>query len=388
MTKGSGTNLLRNRIIRIITLIAIISGSYLYGILTYKNHIFPYNMLEARNNAIKMPEAVKGLKAELKKYQNAQVEDLISIRSSDDIYEARNALVKFLWGEKGIPIDKPPLLIRSEGKGELFKSISSIERIDKLIVKMDFGFESHIFHFLPKNNNGKAILFHQGHKSHYMKGKLLKELLDRGYSVVAFCMPLLCLNNRPTVVLPRLGQFKIDSHDQMRFITIQSGHQLKLFIEPVVMILNYLQKNYEYRHIAMIGISGGGWTTTLAAAIDERIKSSFPVAGSYPIYLRSGFSDEWGDWEETITELYSTINYVEIYILGGYGVGREQVQVINKYDPCCFGGIKWQSYSDIVRRRVQELGQGKWDLFQDDTHNKHEISDGSMKMILSILRNK
>ncbi len=221
-----------------------------------------------------------------------------------------------------------------------------------------------------------------------MKGRHLKQFLDRGYSVVVFCMPLLCLNSRPTVVLPRLGQMKITSHDQMRFINVQSGHQLRFFIEPVVVILNYLQRNFEYRHIAMIGISGGGWTTTLAAAIDDRIKSSFPVAGSYPIYLRSGSSEEWGDWEETVTELYNTVNYFEIYILGGYGVGREQVQVINKYDPCCFSGIKWQTYSDIVRRRIQELGQGKWDLFLDDAHYKHQISDGSMKMILSNLNNK
>jgi len=388
MTKGSGTNLLRNRIIRIITMIAIISGSYLYGILTYRNRIFPYNMLEAKKDTTEPPGAAKDLTAELKQYHNTQVEELISIKSSADVYEARSMLINFFWGRKGIPTDKPPLLIQSEGNGEFFKSMSSIERIDKLIVKMDFGLESHIFHFLPKDNNGKIVLFHQGHKNYYMKGRHLKLFLDRGYSVVVFCMPLLCLNSRPTVVLPRLGQMKITSHDQMRFINVQSGHQLKFFIEPVVVILNYLQRNFEYRHIAMIGISGGGWTTTLAAAIDDRIKSSFPVAGSYPIYLRSGSSEEWGDWEETVTELYNTVNYFEIYILGGYGVGREQVQVINKYDPCCFSGIKWQTYSDIVRRRIQELGQGKWDLFLDDAHYKHQISDGSMKMILSNLNNK
>jgi len=384
----SGTNTLRNKIIRIITLIALIGGSYLYGILTYRNHLFPYNMLEPMNNTNRMQERANNLQADLKQYHNIQVEELISIKSSADIYKVRSMLINFFWGRKGIPTDKPPLLIQSKGKGELFKSISSIERIDKLIVKMAFGLESHIFHFLPKDNNGKIILFHQGHRNYYMKGRHLKQFLDRGYSVVVFCMPLLCLNSRPSVVLPRLGQIKITSHDQMRFIKIQSGHQLKFFIEPVVVMLNYLQRNYEYRHIAMIGISGGGWTTTLAAAIDDRIKSSFPVAGSYPIYLRSGSSEEWGDWEETVTALYNTINYFEIYILGGYGVGREQVQVINKYDPCCFGGIKWQTYSDIVRRRIQELGLGKWDLFLDDTHYEHQISDGSMKMILANLQNK
>ncbi len=138
MTKGSGTNLLRNRIIRIITMIAIISGSYLYGILTYRNRIFPYNMLEAKKDTTELPGATKDLTAELKQYHNTQVEGLISIKSSADIYEARSMLINFVWGRKGIPTDKPPLLIQSEGNGEFFKSMSSIERIDKLIVKMDF----------------------------------------------------------------------------------------------------------------------------------------------------------------------------------------------------------------------------------------------------------
>ena len=36
----------------------------------------------------------------------------------------------------------------------------------------------------------------------------------------------------------------------------------------------------------MIGLSGGGWTTTVYAAIDPRIVKSIPVAGTLPLYLR------------------------------------------------------------------------------------------------------
>jgi hypothetical protein len=32
----------------------------------------------------------------------------------------------------------------------------------------------------------------------------------------------------------------------------------------------------------MLGLSGGGWSTTLAAAVDPRIQLSFPTAGSVP----------------------------------------------------------------------------------------------------------
>ncbi len=135
----------------------------------------------------------------------------------------------------------------------------------------------------------------------------------------------------------------------------------------------------------MIGISGGGWTTTLAAAIDERIQTSVPVAGSYPIYLRSNEQRDWGDWEQTVPELYRIVNYPEIYILGAFGKNRCQLQVLNKYDSCCFAGIKWQTYVDVVKTRVGDLGQGKWDLYVDDSHDGHKISVATRDKIIVLL---
>lgn len=32
-----------------------------------------------------------------------------------------------------------------------------------------------------------------------------------------------------------------------------------------------------------MGKSGGGWTTTVSAALDPRIRVSFPIAGSIPL---------------------------------------------------------------------------------------------------------
>ena len=38
----------------------------------------------------------------------------------------------------------------------------------------------------------------------------------------------------------------------------------------------------------MLGLSGGGWSTTLASAVDPRIQLSFPTAGSIPFDLKVG----------------------------------------------------------------------------------------------------
>jgi hypothetical protein len=171
----------------------------------------------------------------------------------------------------------------------------------------------------------------------------------------------------------------------MKFLLPENGHPVKYFVEPVVIVLNYLEKNFHYSSVSMVGISGGGWTTTLAAAIDTRIKKSFPVAGSYPIYLRSNSMRDWGDYEQTVPEIYRTVNYLELYMLGSYGIHRKQLQVINQYDACCFAGTKWETYKDIVRERVHRLGTGEFDLFLDATHREHLISVAATSRILDEL---
>ena len=45
----------------------------------------------------------------------------------------------------------------------------------------------------------------------------------------------------------------------------------------------------------MMGKSGGGWTTTLAAALDPRISFSAPIAGSIPPGQRHGPGADRGD---------------------------------------------------------------------------------------------
>ena len=137
----------------------------------------------------------------------------------------------------------------------------------------------------------------------------------------------------------------------------------------------------------MVGISGGGWTTTLASAVDDRIQKSFSVAGSYPIHIRSSAQKEWGDYEQTEPEIYQTVNYLDLYILDSYGENREHLQIINQYDTCCFSGTKSELYKDVVKNKVVELGAGKFDLFLDDTHREHAISDAGMNRILDRLIN-
>jgi hypothetical protein len=56
---------------------------------------------------------------------------------------------------------------------------------------------------------------------------------------------------------------------------------MRFFLEPIILTVIYA-KSLGYKNIVMAGLSGGGWSTVMAAAIDPRITLSVPIAGSIP----------------------------------------------------------------------------------------------------------
>ena len=67
----------------------------------------------------------------------------------------------------------------------------------------------------------------------------------------------------------------------------KGDHPLRYFVEPVVLTANYATERLGYGELYMAGLSGGGWSTTLAPAVDKRIRGSFPIAGSVPCAMRN-----------------------------------------------------------------------------------------------------
>ena len=131
----------------------------------------------------------------------------------------------------------------------------------------------------------------------------------------------------------------------------------------------------------MVGLSGGGWTTILYSAIDERVSQSYSVAGSFPMFMRSD-SKNIGDYEQITPQLYHISNYLELYILSSYGDDRKLVQIFNKYDSCCFSGNSSGIYDDIIKKKLTTLNKGSFYLYIDDTHYEHKISNYAESLIL------
>jgi hypothetical protein len=319
-------------------------------------------------------------------YLETDVPKLIQINRVEDITKKRDALIQYIWQGKGFPSlklpDKVEEKIEDERYGKLFES--DLKQIDKITVRMEPGLESIAYHFIPKKCCNKLIVYHQGHRGDFVKGiDTIGGCLEKGYSVMAFSMPLKGMNNKPTVYLERFGKFTLTKHEHLKLLEAP----IKYFVEPVTVGLNYAEK-FSYDGVYMLGISGGGWTTTIYAAVDTRIMQSFPVAGSYPVYLRSQSKRDWGDFEQTLPDLYRIANYPELYIMGSCGKDRKQIQILNQYDSCCFAGLKFRTYEKAVKDAVAGLGKGEFRVFLDNSHKDHKISEKALSLIFAEIEAK
>lgn len=358
-------------------LICLSAGGCLYGMFAYRNHLFPYDAALAAKTLLFGKFSEPDVPPQ-------DVESLISIHTVDEAVALRQALCNYLWGSPDPPHSLMPAKVAPLSDDRFANVRPALERLDDVTFVMEYGIDSHVYHFVPKKPNGRLVLFHAGHSTDLLPQlQQIKQLVDRGYTVAGFCMPLMGPNNRPCVTVPRVGQIQLTKHDHLKFLAPAAGHPVKYFFEPVVGFLNYAEQ-FHYSQISMIGLSGGGWTTLMMAAIDPRIQISCPVAGAYPIYLRVA-EDELGDWEQTITTLYRTTTYLETFILGAVGPGRVQCQVFNRYDSDCYAGDGWRTYADHVKQHVDAMNSGKWCLFVDDTHYRHMISEAALQRFIDLL---
>ena len=312
-----------------------------------------------------------------------KIDEYVDIRNVEDVQKKRQELINFIWKSNSLPLQQP--IVESNFIDERFSNFTNLQKIEKISLKMEHGFISHSYLFIPDSGNGKLIIYHQGHSGGFINGKQsIQDFLNAGFSVAAFSMPLTGMNNQPTINIENIGPVKFLKHNQFVFLESENFSSLELFLSPINSTLNYIEKNYSFTEFHMVGISGGGWTSTVYPAIDPRISKSFSVAGSLPLSLRN-IVDDVGDYEQFHPDLYSIANYFELYALNSFGQDREFYQIFNKNDPCCFAGDTYKIYHEPLKKIVSKFDSGNFDIIIDDTHNEHIISDFSRKFIIEKL---
>jgi len=316
----------------------------------------------------------------------------VTITSAADIANKRQALVNFVWGAPGFPSGSLPsvtLNVPSPVAG-----LGNLSRVDRLLVNMDAGQQGLAYHFVPQRQNGRLVVVHHGHACSFNDDpsptdsgpglqRTVNGLLVDGYSVLAVFMPHLRPDDCGSV-----------SHDALftnPAYEPADGSPMKYFLEPVAVCLNYLKTHSgahgfpAYQEFHMVGLSGGGWTTTVYAAIDPTIKISVPVAGTLPLASRPSY----GDTEQLLEAFYQIAGYPDLYVMGSYGQGRKQIWLLNRRDDCCFGdhpslyhdsqGRTWEQvvrdYETQVRTTLYNLGSvGFFRLEIDEAAPAHMIS--------------
>lgn len=177
----------------------------------------------------------------------------------------------------------------------------------------------YVYH--PIESNNKNIILHNGHGpwSCYMTAAANK-FTDSGFTVYRAEMP-------------------ISPHDK----------DSDFFAET-----NILLNKLADQDIYMVGLSGGGWTTTMVTALNSEIIKGYSIAGDHPTesYIQ-------GDWEQHNPPL----EYGEAYAIAG----NRLMHIYNYYDSCCFNGIT----GDIGIPYVT-----------DYTHDNHLISEWSVDYII------
>jgi hypothetical protein len=288
----------------------------------------------------------------------------VRVRTAGQVAETREALLRYVFDAPTLVADRPESL----GDG-------------RYRVRLGLGLESDVRLLRSRAPNGRLVLYHAGHAAFGQPDdRVVDAFVERGYDVLVFDMPLVGVNSKPVVVDLPNGPVTISRHDHMAFLDpMTPGSPIRYFLEPVIVMLNEFEDVYD--DITMIGVSGGGWTTTLAAAIDTRIDRSYPIAGTLPLAVHFAREDAWGDWEQTVPTLYAIADYVDLYVLGAHQ--RRQMQVLNEFDPCCFSGDHRAVYERQVQAAIEDSGAGSFEVLLDSDNRQHSLSPMALDAIIT-----
>lgn len=266
-------------------------------------------------------------------YAQAQTYPTDTVVTPQNEHEVRDLLVREVFGDCGFPSGESITTGGGVFSGRPYATLSSGAK------------------FFDTGSN-RLLIFHGGHNQEATAsdsgGPLLQYALPLGWDVLAINLPP--------------GDHSVYANDSF---------PLAAFMRPIALSVNYAIRRKPYTEVVMAGLSGGGWATVLYSAMDTRVMKSVPVAGSWPEYLRYASSNPntVGDYEQHLPGL--TPSYLDLYALAA-SRQRQQLQVFNSNDPCCYAGDAPLDYLDELQAAATALGgQFGMTIVSSSVHTVH-----------------
>lgn len=320
--------------------------------------------------------------------------DLVNVRSGASAKVIRENLTRVIWGSKDLRngllpdvivrniLDQTDLNADCENLGDpktrrklrceldIYRGWKNLESLDELHVSFSSEYSATIAYFRPLNPNGTLVLYHHGYAGTFHdQHRILERLVAEGYTVAAFNLvgygDNSCTRDSAWCDVS-WGKFKIQL-------------PMRLHFSPPVATINYAQKHGGISTVAMIGFSAGAWVTTVLSSVEPRIARSYSVAGIVPVYVRRG--NEWPKGQR-YAPLVNAATVLDLFILSASPAGRKQWQIYNRYDRCCYNGIRSRLYGNIVAEAVRNIDGGQFVVLIDETHARHKISRWAFQLIL------
>lgn len=239
------------------------------------------------------------------------------------------------------------------------------------VVPSTRGTASTVTWFAPhRPARGRYAIYHEGHGGAGVEigADVIDWLLERGWQVVAIDMPVLGSNRAAATA-------NLQSHAD--FASLDDGvvSPVEHFLLPVKAVVDTITMEAAGTdpEVLLIGRSGGGWTTYLYAAVDERIDIAVSIAGGRPISARLDApwgAAELGDYEQAVPHLYSATPHEDLMRAAG---SKAALYVYNRWDGCCF---RVQPDDAFVRylRRAASGSRKSVTVFVDRQHRGHSMS--------------
>ncbi|CDP50716.1 hypothetical protein [Devosia sp. DBB001] len=321
--------------------------------------------------------------------------DVISITDATEAEAVRSDLRAQIFGSESLNTSLIPI-VESDYMDAVWATKQNLAGMKVLRIPMSLGVNSKAWRFTPityRNANGGkcGFIVVAGHGQvsvfpPYMA--LIEKLLYAGCEVTAIDMPFSGQNPAATVDTGR-GRVLIQHHGNIQAAQTKDFHPLRWFVEaPLAIVNDYTSRGIT--NIGITGLSGGGWTADVYAALDERVTVSYSIAGSMPMYMRSWIVPNppasLGDWEQMAIRPLG-VGYLDLYVLGSIGLGRRHVNIYIVNDDCCFGGYNANHFAPAVSAAVESIELGSYGVVFDTTVSTHTISPWAASWIVTDMAN-